>query len=77
MLSNGRWYELSGISFKLISSFMSHETKISCLRGSHLKMGPGREGIGVGEGVGKFVPREGDISLSHISVLSPPGVSSI
>ena len=32
------------ISFKLIGSFMSHETKISCLPGSHVKMGPGKGG---------------------------------
>ena len=40
------------ISFKLIGSFMSHETKISCLPGSHVKMEPGKGGGGYAGGAG-------------------------
>ena len=69
------------ISFKLIGSFMSYETKISCLPGSHVKMEPGKGGGLCWRGGGAREirsPRRGsDISLSLISVVLPLRVSSI
>ena len=65
------------ISFKLIGSFMSHETKISCLPGSHVKMEPGKGGGLCWRGGGAREirsPRRGYFFESYLGCLAAQGV---